>query len=59
MFDPIAIGFGFIFYFGIMKLLDDVVSGGFAFRLVLKWWEIALFVLLIVAVIYLIRRRRK
>jgi hypothetical protein len=42
-----------------MKLLDDVVSGGFAFHLVLKWWEIVLFILLTAAVIYLIGRKRK
>jgi hypothetical protein len=44
-----------------MKLLqaDSVVSGGFAFNVVFSWWEIILAVMVIVFVIYLIKRKRK
>jgi len=35
-----------------MNLLTDVTSGGYAFRIVFNWWEIASVVLLFVLVIY-------
>lgn len=44
-----------------MKLLqaDSVVSGGFYFKAVFNWWDIILAIMLIIFVIYLIRRKRK
>ncbi|WP_295669263.1 hypothetical protein [uncultured Mucilaginibacter sp.] len=41
-----------------MELFAEDVSDGYAFHLVFNWWEIALFTLVIVLVIYFIRKRR-
>ncbi|MEO6850710.1 MAG: hypothetical protein ABI203_03390 [Mucilaginibacter sp.] len=45
-----------------MKILlqaDSVVSNGFYFKAIFNWWEITLIIILIVFVIYFIKRRRK
>jgi hypothetical protein len=44
-----------------MKFLlqaDSVVSSGFSFRLVFNWWEILALIVIIISLVYLIKRKR-
>jgi hypothetical protein len=42
-----------------LLLNDDVVAGGFSFRLIFNWWEISVFLILVACLFYFIRRKRK
>ncbi|WP_143014142.1 LPXTG cell wall anchor domain-containing protein [Mucilaginibacter pineti] len=45
---------------GIINFLqNDVVAGGFYFKAMFKWLQIAGFILLVFLLIYFIRRKRK
>jgi hypothetical protein len=44
---------------GLFIKFADAVSGGYAFRLEISWWEVGLFVLLIAGIVYFLKKRRK